>query len=235
MKTLVNAKDLCLSYPAPAQGIRNLLSRPAPMPLALDNINFTLDPGERLALVGLNGSGKSTLLRTIAGIYPPKSGSVTVSGSVVALFNMGVGMRTDLSGRENIILQGLAHGQSRADMLRITPEVIDFSELGDVINDPIHTYSQGMAMRLSFGIATALHPEVLLLDEWIGAGDRVFRAKADARLAKMVEESKGFILASHNVHIVRRYCTKAMWLDKGKVLADGDIESVLAAFTQATS
>ena len=120
-------------------------------------------------------------------------------------------------------------------MENIAPEVIDFSELSDVIDDPIRTYSQGMAMRLSFGIATALSPEVLLLDEWIGAGDRVFRAKADARLAKMVEESKGFILASHNVHIVRRYCTKAMWLDKGKVLADGDIETVLKAFTEATS
>ena len=235
MGTLVTAKNLCLSYPSPAQGIRNLLSKPAPMPLALNNINFTLDPGERLALVGLNGSGKSTLLRTIAGIYPPKSGTMTVSGSVVALFNMGVGMRMDLSGRENIILQGLAHGKNKEEMIAITPEVIDFSELGAVINDPIHTYSQGMAMRLSFGIATALHPEVLLLDEWIGAGDRVFRAKANARLENMVEESKGFILASHNQHIVRQYCTKAMWLDKGKVLADGDIDSVLAAFAKATS
>lgn len=235
METLVTAKDLCLSYPAPSQGLKNVFSKSPPMPLALDNINFTLDPGERLALVGLNGSGKSTLLRTIAGIYPPKSGTISVNGSVVALFNMGVGMRMDLSGRENIILQGLAHGKNRAEMINITPEVIEFSELGGVINDPIHTYSQGMAMRLSFGIATALHPEVLLLDEWIGAGDRVFRAKADARLAKMVEDSKGFILASHNVHIVRRYCTKAMWLDKGKVLADGDIESVLAAYVKATS
>ena len=235
MGNLVTAKNLCLAYPAPSQGIRNLLSKPEPMPLALNNINFTLDPGERLALVGLNGSGKSTLLRTIAGIYPPKSGSLTVNGSVVALFNMGVGMRMDLSGRENIFLQGLAHGKNPKDMENIAPEVIDFSELSDVIDDPIRTYSQGMAMRLSFGIATALSPEVLLLDEWIGAGDRVFRAKADARLAKMVEESKGFILASHNVHIVRRYCTKAMWLDKGKVLADGDIETVLKAFTEATS
>jgi len=189
METLVRAKDLCLSCPSPSQGIRSLFSKPPPSPLALDNINFTLHPGERLALIGLNGSGKSTLLRTIAGIYPPKSGSITVKGSVVALFNMGVGMRMDLSGRKNIILQGLANGQTLQEIEKITPEIIDFSELLGVIEDPIHTYSQGMAMRLSFGIATALQPEVLLLDEWIGAGDRVFREPQHSHCEEILHKS----------------------------------------------
>lgn len=235
MNALVKAENLCLAYPSPANGIKSLLQKKAEMPLALNNISFSLYPGERLALIGLNGSGKSTLLRTIAGIYPPLSGNIKVRGSVGTLFNLGVGMRMDLSGRKNIILQGLAQGHNLKKIESITPEIISFSELGHVIDDPIHTYSQGMAMRLSFGIATALQPEVLLLDEWIGAGDRVFRAKAEKRLAKIVEDSKGFILASHNTQIVRKYCTKAIWLDKGVAKAHGNVEDVLAAFTNATN
>jgi len=231
---LVEVKDVSLAYPGGGGGLSSLFRRTGPKSYALDNISLTLEPGERLALVGLNGSGKSTLLRLIAGIYPPQTGSVKVNGKVAALFSLGIGMRMDLSGRKNIILQCMANGFKREDVDAILPGIVEFSELAHVINDPIHTYSQGMAMRLSFAIATAIKPELLLLDEWIGAGDRKFRAKAQARLQDMVEDASAFILASHNTNIVKQYCTKAIWLDKGKIAASGAVEPVLEAFIDAT-
>ena len=235
MNTLVTAENISISYPPPSVGIRGLLKARPPAPLAIDNISFSLAAGERLALIGLNGSGKSTLLRTIAGIYTPQSGTIKVNGTIAALFNLGIGMRMDLSGRKNIILQGMANGQSLHNIKLLIAEIIEFSELGTVIDAPIHTYSQGMAMRLSFAIATAIKPDILLLDEWIGAGDRVFRTKAQQRLEAMVDDSRGFILASHNTAIVRRYCTKAIWLKNGKIGAFGDVETVLKAFIDGTN
>lgn len=231
---LVRADNLSLAYPHMGGGLVGLFRRRGAPKLALDDVSFTLENGERLALIGLNGSGKSTLLRTIAGIYPPQSGSIETHGRIAALFNLGIGMKMDSSGRKNIILQGMVNGFSRAQIEAIIPDIVDFSELGHVIDDPIHTYSQGMAMRLSFAIATAIQPEILLLDEWIGAGDRVFRAKARGRLEAMVADARAFILASHNTDIVRRYCTKAIWLDKGKIAAQGDVELVLKAFVDGT-
>lgn len=228
---LITAQNVCVAYPSAQISVTNLFKAKTPDKYAISDISFELDPGERLALVGLNGSGKSTLLRTIAGIYPPKSGSVHVNGTVASIFNLGIGMRMDLSGRKNIILQGMVNGQSVQHIKSLIPEIIEFSELGAVIDQPIHTYSQGMAMRLSFGIATAIKPDILLLDEWIGAGDRVFRMKAQQRLEAMVEDARGFVLASHNTEIVRRYCTKAIWLDKGRIKEQGDVETVLQAFS----
>lgn len=204
------------------------------MPKALNTMSFEVRTGDRFALVGLNGSGKSTLLRTIAGIFEPDSGTLEVNGETVALFSLGIGMRMDASGRKNIILQGMVNGHSQAEMEAIMDEIIDFSELADVIDDPVHTYSQGMAMRLSFAVATALKPDILLLDEWIGAGDRIFRDKAQKRLESMVADARGLILASHNVQIVRKYCNKAMWLSEGNVMAQGDVEDVLAQFEAGT-
>ena len=234
MSYLVRAKDVCLSYPAPSGGIRAILGPKREMPKALDSISFELKRGDSLALVGLNGSGKSTLLRAIAGIYQPETGSMDVVGDIVSLFNLGIGMRMDTSGRDNIILMGMIRGHSREKMLELTPSIIDFSELEEVIDNPILTYSQGMAMRLAFAVATSLEPEILLLDEWIGAGDRVFRDKAELRLEAMVGEARGLVLASHNTKIVRKYCKKALWLDKGRVVLQGDVDTVLSKFEAAT-
>ena len=235
MSYLVKATKVCLSYPLASRSFSEILKKKSPPSKALDEISFVLEQGERLALIGLNGSGKSTLLRTIAGIYSPSSGSLVTQGKIATLFNIGIGMKMDLSGRKNIILQGLANGVDIETIKGLVPEIIQFSELRSVIDMPIYTYSQGMAMRLSFAIATSIDPDILLLDEWIGAGDRVFRAKAQKRLLSMVENARGFILASHNTSIVRKYCTKAIWLDKGKVVTQGDVESVLTAFVDATT
>lgn len=230
MSLLVSVEKVSLSYPTTIASLAKREDK-----LALSEINLKLKGGDRLALVGLNGSGKSTLLRTIAGIYKPQQGSVSVNGTVSALFNLGIGMRMDLTGRKNIILQGMVNGQTRDEIDALLPEIIAFSELEHVIDDPIHTYSQGMAMRLSFSIATAIKPDVLLLDEWIGAGDRVFREKANTRLLEMVQDSGGLVLASHNTTIVRKYCNKAIWLNEGKISASGDVENVLAAFIKGTT
>ena len=229
MSLLVSAKDLCVSYPAPGTGLKSLFGGKRDMPNALDSISFELERGRSLALVGLNGSGKSTLLRTIAGIYEPDSGELHVEGDIASLFNLGIGMRMDTSGRNNIILMGMVRGHSRKTMLELTPSIIEFSGLKDVIDDPIVSYSQGMAMRLSFAVATSLKPDILLLDEWIGAGDRVFRQKAQKRLEAMVGEARGLVLASHNVHIVRQYCSSALWLDAGKVVMQGGVDEVVDA------
>lgn len=234
-KTLIDVKNLSLTYPRVAGGLRGLFKRHAAPPRkALSDINLKIVEGESLALVGLNGSGKSTLLRILAGIYEPDTGDVEVNGRTAALFNLGIGMRIDMSGRSNILLMGMIAGFTRPQMLEMMPKIIEFSELEAVIDDPMVTYSQGMAMRLSFATITALNPEILLLDEWIGAGDRVFRLKAEQRLKRMVESASGFVLASHNTAIVRRYCKSAVWLNEGVIEMQGPVEDVIDAFEDFT-
>lgn len=236
MSNLYEVSDVCLRYPRVSGAIRSLLSgRQAPARKALDDISFTVKKGEGLALIGLNGSGKSTLLRVLAGIYEPETGSVEINGKVAALFNLGIGMRVDMSGRANIMMMGRIAGFTKAEMHALLPSIIEFSELGHVIDDPMITYSQGMAMRLSFATATSLNAEILLLDEWIGAGDRVFRLKAERRLDEMVRKAHGFVLASHNTAIVKRYCKTAIWLHEGRCKQIGEVDEIIAAFDAFTN
>jgi len=196
---LLTLNSVSINYPPPQGGLRSLFQK-APTKNALNNISLNLQSGDRLALVGLNGSGKSTLLRVMAGIYTPQSGSVSINGSTASLFNLGIGMKMDMSGRRNIILQGMTYGYSEKEMVELTPKIIEFSELADVIDAPISTYSQGMAMRLSFSVATAIQPDILLLDEWVGAGDRVFREKAQQKLLSLVEEARQSYMAGKRLY-----------------------------------
>lgn len=228
---LVDCRNVGLSYPVPT-GIRGLL-RGGVYKSVLENISFDLKRGDRLALVGLNGSGKSTLLRLIAGIYPPSTGTICTNDDFVALFNIGIGMKMEATGRKNIILQCLANGLSHAEAQSLSPEIIEFAELGHVIDEPIHTYSLGMSMRLSFSVATALRPKMVLLDEWIGAGDAKFRAKAQSALHEIVSDSSAMVLASHNTALVRKYCNKGLLLVEGKIQALDEIDVVLRAFTES--
>ena len=235
MENLIELSNVTLTYPPATRGIRKLFSKQAKNSHALKDVTFVLPKGQSLALIGLNGSGKSSLLRVLARIYHPDSGVVKVNGRTAALFNLGIGMRMDLTGRSNIMLMGMVSGFSRKMMLELTPGIIEFSELADVIDNPIHTYSQGMAMRLSFATATAINPEILLLDEWIGAGDSIFRQKAEKRLDGMVRKANGFVLASHNTAIVKRYCQKAIWLHEGECKLIGNVDYVIDEFNQFTS
>lgn len=228
---LLKAEKLVMAYPDTTLGFGMFKTARTGTKLAINNVSFELRRGENLALIGANGSGKSTLLRILAGIYPTHSGTVDNFGnSVQTLFNMGIGMKPELTGRQNITIMSMIGGKTTDEIDKIMSEVIAFSELGAVIDHPVRTYSRGMAMRLSFAVATSLEPEILLIDEWIGAGDEKFRKKAQKRLDEMVLSSKGFVLASHNASIVKQYCVKALWLDDGKVKMIGPSEDVIKEY-----
>lgn len=186
---------------------------------ALNNVTFGLEAGDRLGLVGPNGAGKTTLLKVLYGIYGPTSGTVTIEGRVDALFNINLGFRREATGRRNIVLRGLVNGWTRTEIDARTDEIIKFSELGDFIDMPIKTYSQGMAARLAFSIATSMEPEILLMDEWIGAGDPSFQEKARNRMAELAEKAGIIVLASHNHALLRKTCNKILELRQGEPAA----------------
>lgn len=197
---------------------------------ALRDVSIDLSSGDRLALIGRNGSGKSTLLRVLAGVYHPTLGTVEHSGRLAPLFAVGLGVRADATGRRNIILRGLMAGLTEEEAAVFIDDVVDFSELGAFIDLPVRTYSAGMAMRLSFAIATAFSPDILLLDEWIGAGDEQFQEKAASRMKSMVAKAGIAVIASHRRKLVEQVCNKAIWLDRGTIRASGTVEAVYEEF-----
>ncbi|WP_245951744.1 ABC transporter ATP-binding protein [Mesorhizobium loti] len=184
---------------------------------ALDDVSFELKAGDRLGLVGPNGAGKTTLLKVLYGIYQPSGGTISIAGKVDALFNIHIGFRPEATGRRNIVLRGLISGWTAAEIEEKMEEIIDFSELGDFIDLPFKAYSQGMAARLAFAAATALEPEILLMDEWIGAGDASFQEKAKRRMDELAEKAGIIVLASHDDALIQRVCTKKMTLRAGRV------------------
>lgn len=225
----IAAQDLTIAYPVAHASVHS--PGGSKNHVALDQVSFSLGPGERLGLLGRNGSGKSTLLKTLAGVYPPVSGSLTVEGSVAAIFNASLGFETQATGLENIYLRGAMLGMKFAEIRAIVPEIIEFSELGDWIHAPIETYSSGMALRLAFSITTAVRSDILLLDEWLGAGDAAFLQKARARMSEMVEDASILVLATHNLQLMKSQCNQALVLDDGRVKFLGDIDQAAAIYT----
>lgn len=199
---------------------------------ALDGVSFELNAGDRLGLVGLNGAGKSTLLKVLYGIYEPTAGSLGIVGRVDALFNINLGFRREATGRRNIVLRGLINGWSLTEIAARMEEIIAFSELGDFIDMPLKTYSQGMAARLAFSVATSLEPEILLMDEWIGAGDPAFQEKARVRMTELAEKAGIIALASHNHALLKRTCNKVLELQAGKVRYFGPLADYFAETDQ---
>jgi lipopolysaccharide transport system ATP-binding protein len=197
---------------------------------ALRSINLAIQQGERVALIGHNGSGKSTLLRAIAGVYPLASGEITVSGRIGTLLELSVGFEVEATGRENIYYRGMAMGYSRRMLRKHEKEIVDFCGLGDFIDLPVRTYSAGMHMRLAFAISTQFSPEVLLVDEVFGAGDRTFSEKAVERMMRIVKNSGIFVIATHDLGMVRRVCQRTIWLEAGRIIADGPTETVLPEY-----
>ncbi|MDA8051386.1 MAG: ABC transporter ATP-binding protein [Rhodospirillales bacterium] len=197
---------------------------------ALRDIGFELRSGDRLGLVGGNGAGKTTLLRVLAGIYEPVLGHVRIEGRLTALLDPNLGMNPDLTGRENILLRGLYGGLSAEATKRLEENVQAFSELGDFVDLPVRLYSSGMMVRLGFALATAMRPQVLLMDEWFLAGDAAFMEKARARLEDMVRGAEILVLSSHVIEVMRAWCTRVIWLDQGQARADGPAEQVLEAY-----
>jgi lipopolysaccharide transport system ATP-binding protein len=197
---------------------------------ALTNINLRLESGDRLGLVGANGAGKTTLLRVLAGIYEPVMGRLRISGSLNALLDANLGMNVELTGRENILLRGLYNGLPRSALSRLEEDVAEFAELSDFLDLPVRIYSAGMVVRLGFALATAIKPQILLMDEWFLAGDAVFMDKARHRLEEMVRGADVLVLSSHQTAIIRSWCTRVLWLDQGQVVADGPAEPVLSQY-----
>jgi lipopolysaccharide transport system ATP-binding protein len=197
---------------------------------ALRDLSFTLAPGDRLGLVGSNGAGKTTLLRTLAGIYEPVEGRVRVQGSLNALLDPNLGMNLDLTGRENIQLRGLYNGMPKPQVRRLEEDVEDFAQLGDFLDLPMRTYSAGMIVRLGFALATAIRPQILLMDEWFLAGDSAFMEKARVRLEDMVRGAEILVLSSHNSEVIKEWSTRVIWMDQGRIRADGDPVAVLEQY-----
>lgn len=201
---------------------------------ALKQISFRLDKGDRLGLIGANGAGKSTLLKVMAGLYAPTSGSIEIKGHTSPLLSLGVGMQPNSSGYENIRLRCLIHGYSKQETEKVTADLEEFTELGDFLSMPVKIYSSGMNVRLSFGMATAIDPDILLLDEVVGAGDASFMQKAQKRLDNLVGKCNILVFASHSNELIAKMCNKAIWLDQGIVRHFGKSEEVIKLYQEGT-
>ena len=197
---------------------------------AVRDVSFRLTPGDRLGLVGTNGAGKTTLLRTLAGIYEPPVGRLLVRGSLGALLDPNLGMNLELTGRENIALRGLYGGLPRSSLRRLEDDVCAFAELDQFIDLPVRIYSSGMVVRLGFALATAIRPQVLLMDEWFLAGDAAFMEKARNRLEDMVRGADILVISTHQAQVVRDWCNRVIWMDQGRVRDDGPTADVLARY-----
>jgi ABC-type polysaccharide/polyol phosphate transport system ATPase subunit len=198
---------------------------------ALTGIDLDVPRGSRLGLVGANGAGKSTLLAVMAGLLPPTSGSVQVTGRVLALLgNAGAGLDQEATGRQNIVSMGVQLGESPATMKRAMEDVVDFSGLGSRIDHPVYSYSMGMQSRLRFSLLTSMRPDVLLIDEGIAMADAEFSERAGERLEQFVTAAGILVLATHGEETLRRQCDSAIWLDRGAIMHRGDIGDVLAAY-----
>lgn len=201
---------------------------------ALDNISFDVKKGQHLAILGLNGAGKSTLLKTIVGVYKSTSGTVKKKGVIAPLLELGAGFDPNYSGKENIFLYGAILGYDRDYLEKKYDEIVSFSELGKFIDVPLKNYSSGMKARLGFSIATAVEPDILILDEVLSVGDARFRKKSLAKVQSMFDKGVTVLFVSHNIQQVKDICDTAILLEKGKIIAQGDVDSVTAVYEEKT-
>jgi len=198
---------------------------------ALDGVDFSLDRGSVLGIVGHNGAGKSTLVRVISGLLPPDRGDVQINGTVSSIFNTAAGFDFKLTGRDNVYLKCSYLGLNRRQTLERYTEIVDFAGLDGFMDMPVRTYSKGMRTRLGFAVATSIDPDILILDEVLGAGDRDFRARAEQRMAAMMARAQAIVLVSHSMKTIERLCTQVLWLDHGQVKMTGETDSVLASYS----
>ena len=197
---------------------------------ALQNISLRIDEGERVGLVGLNGAGKTTLLKVMAGIYPTTSGSAHTVGHVCPLFEFATGFEMHQTGYDNIRIRGLLLGMTHAQIDRKMPEIAAFTELGAFLDYPVKTYSAGMFIRLAFAVSTSINPEVLLIDEVMGAGDQRFAERARNRMLEFMREGKVLVFSSHSMELLKSFCSRTIWLERGRIAMDGPTDEVIAAY-----
>lgn len=201
---------------------------------ALKDVSFSLEKGDRLGILGLNGAGKSTLLKVVAGVLKPTEGTVTTKGKIVPLLELGAGFDKEYTGAENIYLYGAVLGYSRKFVEQKFDEIVEFSGLGEFIDVPLKNYSSGMKSRLGFSIATVVEPEILILDEVLSVGDVKFRKKSEKKIMSMFDEGVTVLFVSHSLAQVRRLCNKAIILEKGRIIASGDIDEVSKIYEEKT-
>ncbi len=202
---------------------------------AVNKVSFTVRAGEMVGIIGRNGSGKSTLLKIVSGIYKPTSGTVQVHGSIAPLIELGAGMHTELTGRENILINGLLMGYSKRQMLEREQRIIDFAGIGDFIDVPVKQYSTGMYMRLAFSVATEVDPDILVIDEILAVGDFAFQSKCFDRLKRFRESGKTILFVTHSMDQITQHCDRAVLLDRGCLMFDGDPEEAVNLYRGNTS
>ena len=202
---------------------------------AVKNVSLEVPKGQVLGLIGRNGSGKSTLLKIVAGVYRPTTGKVEVRGSLAPLIELGAGFHHELTGRENILLNGLLMGYSKREMQDREQRIVDFAEIGDFIDAPVKQYSSGMYMRLAFSVATEIDPDILLIDEILAVGDAPFQQKCFDRLQSFRRAGKTIMFVSHGMAQVARYCDRAMLIDQGAIVADGRLDEVIPIYESSTA
>jgi ABC-type polysaccharide/polyol phosphate transport system ATPase subunit len=198
---------------------------------ALQDVSLHIGEGERVGIIGHNGAGKSTILKLLAGIYPPTSGRRLVEGQISSLFDIALGFEQDASGWENICYRGYLQGETPATIKDKVQGIADFSELGDFLNMPVRYYSAGMMVRLAFSIATAIEPEILLVDEVLSVGDMAFQQKARLRMREMMDAARLIVMVSHDLTSLAQFCTRGIWMDHGSLRMDGPMDKVIAAYT----
>jgi len=214
------------------RGSRNR-QRPSGEFWALRHVSFAVERGETVGIIGSNGSGKSTLLRVVAGVYPPDEGKVSIGGEVSTLFGLGTGFNQELSGLDNIYLDGIMIGLTKNQIDGIVDDIIGFAELGDFIDMPVRTYSTGMRSRLGFAIAMHSDKDIVLIDEIMSAGDAAFRQKADAEMERIMGE-RTVLLVSHTMATIERFASKVIWLNKGALAAMGEPKGVIEQYLAAS-
>lgn len=241
-KTVIEVKDVGMEFNLSQEKVDNLkeyviklLKRELLFQefWALKDISFKVEKGDRVGIVGLNGAGKSTLLKIISGVMKPTEGNVQIKGKLVPLLELGAGFDKNYTGRENIFLNGAMLGYTKEFLEEKYEEIVEFSEIGKFIDVPLKNYSSGMKARLGFSIATVMEPEILILDEVLSVGDAKFRKKSEERIMSLFEEGITVLFVSHSIHQVKKLCNKAIWLEKGKIVMQGDVEEVCAAYEKS--
>ena len=234
----IEVKDLCIHYKGlKSYSIKQNLLRgkrnKAEVFEAVKNVSFNVKKGEILGLIGKNGSGKSTMLRAIAGIFTPNSGSIDLHGNSVSLLAIGVGFQTELTGRENIMLSGMLLGFTEEQIKAKSQEIIEFSELGKFIDQPVRTYSSGMHSKLAFSITAILNTDIMLIDEVLSVGDARFKKKSYKKMKELItDENRTVVIVSHETKTIRELCHKVLWINDGEMMRYGDTEEVLTAYEE---
>ena len=208
-------------------------TNPAVQVRALEGVSLSAREGDRVGVIGHNGAGKTTLLKTLAGVYPPSGGTCTVEGKVCSLFDITLGFEAEATGWDNILYRSYLQGETPATVRRKIDEIAAFSELGDFLNLPVRNYSAGMKMRLAFSIATAVDPEVLLIDEVLAVGDIAFVEKAKARMRALMKSARLMVIVAHDLATILSMCTHVIWMSHGKVHASGEPQAMVDAYVAA--